>query len=155
MGAVVLEGAELASVIRSLELTDIVEFLPRVPRRQSLQAMVDASALLLLQPGHGVAVPAKLYEYFAAGRPILAIAEGETATIVQRSGVGVTAQSNNEDAIVAALEEVMRLSVQPGGLAEPALYDGAKRADEIVELIGGLLASAPAGAALSLQKEDV
>ena len=48
--------------------------------------MVDASALLIVQPVTTVSIPAKLYEYMAAGRPILALAEpgGETAELVDR-----------------------------------------------------------------------
>src|SRR5205823_95309 len=49
-----------------------------------------ADLLLLLDaPGRRIGVPAKLYEYLGAGRPVLAIgeADGDLATILRESGV--------------------------------------------------------------------
>ena len=83
IGSQALEGVHLESVRDSLGLRDVVEIVPRMPRRDSLAEMLAASALLLVQPGHPLSIPAKAYEYLATGRPILAIAdEGETANLV-------------------------------------------------------------------------
>jgi hypothetical protein len=45
--------------------------------------------VLFDSPGRTIGVPAKLYEYLGAGRPILALAEsdGDTANILRASGV--------------------------------------------------------------------
>jgi glycosyltransferase involved in cell wall biosynthesis len=115
----------LQELCRELGLGDIVEFLPRVPRHVSLRAMVSASSLLLLQPGHTVSVPGKVYEYLAAGRPIFALAEeSETAFVVRRSGLGVSVTPEDESAIADGLVSVVRMSERP--VLKPAreLYDG-------------------------------
>src|SRR5205085_7947953 len=45
--------------------------------------------LIVTTPGMRISVPAKLYEYLGAGRPILALAEpdGDVARVLQSSGV--------------------------------------------------------------------
>ena len=102
--------------------------------------MRSASGLLLLQPGHTVSVPGKLYEDLASGRPILAVAEeGEIADIVRQSGVGVFATPDNEEGIVAALASLIQM-VQTGVEAPPReLYDGMLRAAEAVHVLNAVV----------------
>jgi glycosyltransferase involved in cell wall biosynthesis len=118
-------AADLAGLTRELGIDDVVEFLPRVPRHVSLRAMVSASSLLLLQPGHTVSVPGKVYEYLAAGRPIFALAEeSETAYVVRRSGLGVSVPPDDERAIADALTTVIRLGNSPVTRPPREMYDG-------------------------------
>src|SRR5204863_613760 len=80
IGTLALDGVSLTKTCDELGLGEVVQLLPRMPRRDSLAEMMAASALLLVQPGHPLSIPAKAYEYLATGRPVLAIAdEGETA----------------------------------------------------------------------------
>jgi len=61
----------------------------QVPHLQSTKTMVQADLLLLLDtPGRQAGVPAKLYEYIGASRPILALAEldSDVAWVLSRSG---------------------------------------------------------------------
>ena len=120
---------------RQLGIEDVVEFLPRVPRREGLQTIVSATSLLLLQQGHAVAVPGKVYEYLAAGRPIFALAEGETARVVRDSGLGVSVATDDEATILEGLMTVIRMS--QGTLPRPSreLYDGYVGAAEIERLL--------------------
>ena len=135
LGASESDRAGISSACCELGLEHVVEFLPRVPREQSLRAMTSASALLLLQPGHPVSVPGKVYEYLAAGRPVLAIAEqGEISTLIQRSGSGVSVRGDDESAIVDALAEVLRLSRHPVR-APREYYDGMIGATRIVDIL--------------------
>jgi glycosyltransferase involved in cell wall biosynthesis len=163
LGSMALSGREVAQTCEDLGLSGVVEFDGRVPRAESLRAMMSASGLLLLQPGHAVAVPAKLYEYLAAGRPILAIAEGETAAIVRASGAGITAASDDEGAIVLALEQFVRLASQPFNRVPREFYDGDARAAEIGSILAESVTaggrqpapqSAPAREAQSLARAD-
>ena len=145
-GVPVLHAATFAAACDELGLSKVVEFEERVPRTKSLRAIQSASALLLLQPGHGVAVPAKLYEYLAARRPILAIAEGETADLIRSSGAGVVAAADDEAAIVQALAQVQRMASTP--LIVPSdLFDGDRRAAEAVCIIDEILRHPTAAAA--------
>jgi glycosyltransferase involved in cell wall biosynthesis len=136
LGTVGLQSVDLPRLLRELSLEGIVEFVPRVPRYESVRAMMSASALLLLQPGHSVSVPGKLYEYLAAGRPILSIAEeGETADLVRASGIGVSVGPDDESRIVDALasvQEMVRSSVQP---PPRELFDGMARAADVVQVL--------------------
>lgn len=129
-------AGDLPRICSELGLADVVEFLPRVPRSESLKAMVTASSLLLLQPGHTVSVPGKVYEYLAAGRPIFALAEeGETAEVVRRSGLGISVTPENETSIVDGLVAVVGMS--QGTVPQPprALYDGNLGAATIEQLL--------------------
>ena len=139
VGVPAAHAASFAAACNALGVGELVEFQERVPRAESVRAIQSASALLLLQPGHGVAVPAKVYEYLAARRPILAIAEGETADIIRSSGAGVVAAADDEPAIVQALAQVQRMA-SDAALTVPAdLFDGDRRAAEAVSIIDEVL----------------
>ena len=138
LGTAALPSGDLAGLCRSLGLEQVVEFLPRVEREASLRAMVDASALLLLQPGHTVAVPGKLYEYLAAGRPILTIADGETAALASQSGLGISVGPDDEAAMIAALESLVRNAGHEPPAAPRALYDGLRRAAQTTAILAAV-----------------
>jgi glycosyltransferase involved in cell wall biosynthesis len=116
-------------------LAPVVEFLPRVPREQSLKAMMSASALLLLQPGHTVSVPGKVYEYLAAGRPILAIAEeGEISSLIRRAGAGISVVPADAAAIADALALLTGADCPPPSIRREH-YDGTIGAARIADLL--------------------
>jgi len=134
-------ATDLAQVCRELRIDDVVEFLPRVQRQEGLKAMVSASSLLLLQPGHTVSVPGKVYEYLAAGRPIFALAEGETADVVRRSGIGISVDAyDDEQAIMEGLLRVVHMS--QGAIATPPreMYDGNLGAATIEQVLRQVVA---------------
>ena len=135
---------DLAEACRGLRIDDVVEFLPRVPRHEGLKAMLSATSLLLLQPGHTVSVPGKVYEYLAAGRPIFALAEGETAEVVRRSGIGISVTSEDESSIVDGLLRVVQMS--QGAVPAPPrhMYDGNLGAAAIEQVLRQAVAQSPA-----------
>jgi hypothetical protein len=96
--------------------------------------MTSATALLLLQPGHPLSVPAKFYEYLAASKPILALAVGETAALVRATGAGLVAPPGNEQAIRDALVSLAhgRSGWSP---AAPSWFDGRVRAREMAAIL--------------------
>jgi glycosyltransferase involved in cell wall biosynthesis len=62
----------------------------QVPYARALREMAAADINVLLDsPGRTVGVPAKLYEYIGAGRPVLALGEpgGDLAWVLERSGL--------------------------------------------------------------------
>jgi glycosyltransferase involved in cell wall biosynthesis len=154
LGPMALSQPAIARACDELGLSAVVEFAPRVPRAQSLAAMRSASGLLLLQPGHPVAVPAKLYDYMASGRPILAIGEGETAEIVSASGAGIAAPSDDETLIGAALERFVEMARRPFSPVDPEWYDGARRAAEISAVIGEVTRAPVPVAAIEESRRD-
>jgi len=87
-------------------LGDVVRIEPRVEYAEALREMAAADALLIFQDaGCNHLVPAKLYEYIRARRPVLALtdARGETADIVRESGAGLVVDLASTSAIAAAL----------------------------------------------------
>jgi glycosyltransferase involved in cell wall biosynthesis len=113
-----------------------VEFAPSVPRAASLAAMTSASALLILQPGHTVSVPGKLFEYLAAGRPILAVAEeGEIADLVRASGIGVSVRPDDDEGLISAFGQLVTLA--RGDVPRPSetLFDGTASAARAVGIL--------------------
>ena len=63
---------------------------PPVSHRECLQQMVRADALLIMQSGSMLQVPAKIYEYIATGRPLLVIGDpGATFNLVERHQLGL------------------------------------------------------------------
>jgi hypothetical protein len=98
--------------------------------------MAAASALLLLQPGTTVAIPGKVYEYLAIGRPILAFSEpGELAALLDRSGVAVVVTPDAENELEGAILKIMELARVE--LPRPAveLYDGNQTAAHACAII--------------------
>lgn len=132
LGTVSLSGVDLARFLDEQRLAGIVELPGRVPQAQSLAEMKSASALLLLQPGTAMSVPAKAYEYLAAGRPVLALTpEGETAELVRDSGVGIVAAPDDEASIEGAVVELFEHQERFAGACPPSLFDGSTRAAEM------------------------
>ncbi|MEO6024746.1 MAG: glycosyltransferase [Burkholderiales bacterium] len=71
-------------------LSDIVRLAPTIGYRDALREMLCADGLLLFQAAMcNHQIPAKLYEYFRAGKPILALTDpvGNTAQAVRSAGV--------------------------------------------------------------------
>lgn len=137
-------ATNLPDTCRQLGIEDVVEFLPRIPRGEGLQAIVSATSLLLLQQGHAVAVPGKVYEYLAAGRPILALAEGETAQVVRGSGIGVSVTEEDEATIMDGLLAVVQMSQETVPSPPREMYDGYVGAAEIERLLKHTVTESPA-----------
>jgi len=112
-----------------LGLGDRLELVDYLPRAESLRMQRDSEALLLLVPeaggrGKGV-LSGKVYEYLAAGRPILAVVppDGAAADLVRETGAGVVAAPEDVAGIRDALLELHRQYAN-GGLAAVELEAG-------------------------------
>jgi len=76
-------------LLEQSEISDIVSLEPALPYRDALHEMLTADGLLLLQAANcNHQIPAKLYEYFRAKRPIFAMTspEGNTAHELKKAG---------------------------------------------------------------------
>jgi glycosyltransferase involved in cell wall biosynthesis len=134
----------------SLELGDRLELHPYLPRREVLAIQKDSEALLLLIPesgGRGRAVlSAKVFEYLAAERPILAAVppDGAAADLIRETGAGKVVAPDDVDGLRAALEE-LETEYQGGRLNGTPLSPELKerlsrrtRSQELAELIRSL-----------------
>lgn len=87
-------------------IADLVSVLPSINYRESLAEMLSAEGLLVLQGfTSNPAVPAKLYEYLRAGRPVVALVhpEGESAKTLRSVGLNEMASLTDSDAIAELL----------------------------------------------------
>jgi glycosyltransferase involved in cell wall biosynthesis len=131
----------------TLGLADFVEFIPPVSREQAHQYQRDADGLLLITaPGRRSEATSKLFEYIAAGVPILALAQGNAAAeIVQRYQLGATAPADDPSAIAAALTEFIagqRAGTIGAGIAEAqSHFEWQTLTSQFASLFDELLAS--------------
>ncbi len=108
------------NLTESLGLAEVVEWLPALPYREALAEMLGADALLLMQGvDNNPQVPAKLYEYARAGRPIIALVgnTSESARWLRAAGEPMTAPLEDSLAISTRLPGFLRRVVEGG--AEP------------------------------------
>jgi glycosyltransferase involved in cell wall biosynthesis len=131
----------------SLGLADRLELVGYLPRADSLRLQRDSEALLLLVPeaggrGKGV-LSGKVFEYLAAGRPILAVVppDGAAAELVRETGSGVVVAPDDVDGIREALI-AMYATFANGGLPSVELSERDEdrlsrraRVEEMAELL--------------------
>jgi glycosyltransferase involved in cell wall biosynthesis len=96
--------ADVTPLATKLGVPQFVTIKGRVPHRRSLQIQRESDVLLLLQSGKDPRnVPAKVFEYLAARRPILGLGldEGIPAQIIRRRNAGI--YETDADIIAAQL----------------------------------------------------
>jgi glycosyltransferase involved in cell wall biosynthesis len=99
-----VEGRPLATIIQELGLSQVAEVVPLIPRPEVLRELLRSHVLLLIAATQRHSISAKLFEYLAAGRPILAIAvEGASAEILNRLSAGRVVDPDDLVAAKAAL----------------------------------------------------
>lgn len=80
----------IQSLIDTAGVADIVELAGSIGYEPALAEMLDADALLLFQAANcNHQIPAKLYEYLRAGRPVIALTDerGDTAAALRAAGI--------------------------------------------------------------------
>lgn len=103
-----------------------VNLLPYEPHQAVVRRMAAADALLLTLaglPGLEAMVPAKLFEYLAVGRPVLAIAPPGAATkIVEAAEAGAVVAPGDAEGLAALLRAWLASPPRPLG-PPPAAFD--------------------------------
>ena len=92
------EGETVLAAAAAHCVTDAVAVRPRVPYRRALELQMDSDILLLLQSSDARDegnLPAKIFEYFYARRPILFIGyeHGIAARFIRERGAGLVSNS--------------------------------------------------------------
>ncbi len=121
-------AAGLRRLIAERGLSERVTLLPSVALEDLLAHTAEADVgVTLLQDtclNHRLALPNKLFEYIAAGVPVVAADLPETRRLVERHGVGWCVPSADP----AALAETLRLALH--GPRDPALHERLAQAAE-------------------------
>jgi hypothetical protein len=141
--------------IQELGIADIVFLEPPITYSAALTEMLSADGLLLFQ-GYtsNPAIPAKLYEYLRAKRPILAMvdANGDTAGVLRKARVGRIVPLEFSDKIAATLLEFLeglRNGSEPvANDAEIRLHSRQSKAAELASVLNSVV-RAPAKPARS------
>lgn len=146
-------------VIDRLNLGAWVELAPPRPYREALDEMLAASGLLIFQ-GHpsNPAIPAKLYEYFRARRPILAMvdAEGDTAALLRSENVGTLVPIDDAAAIQTGLSNFLRdIEGGAGRVLDESRAQAFERGARTADLARVLGRFAPAGSAAATHASRV
>jgi glycosyltransferase involved in cell wall biosynthesis len=102
------------ALVASVGVSDIVRHLGYLPRPRALALQRAATALVLLTSHARSEATGKLYEYLAAGPPILAMArDNEAARILSETRGGIVVSPDDVDAIVQALRAVIDGTTPP------------------------------------------
>ena len=98
--------SEYEDFIRNKNIGDLVEFRPAIPYRESIEEILTSDALLLVQgKSCRLQVPAKLYEYLRAGKPLISLTDinGATAAVLDGANFSVSASNTSTGEIMNAL----------------------------------------------------
>jgi glycosyltransferase involved in cell wall biosynthesis len=102
--------AQYRATLKALGIEDLVELAPALPYHAALAEMMHADGLVILQAEScNGQIPAKLYEYLRARRPILALThpKGDTAALLRQLGVGLIGRLDDRHDIKRALSEFL------------------------------------------------
>jgi glycosyltransferase involved in cell wall biosynthesis len=125
-------------LINQHNLEQIVRLCPAIPYREALKEMLRADGLLVFQ-GYtsNPAVPAKLYEYLRARRPIFAMvdSDGDTAGTLRAAGAGTIVPLESSEEIARGMEIFLKQIQQgTGTIADETVVRGLARESRAVEL---------------------
>ena len=120
-----------------------VQILPALGYRDALAEMLCADGLLILQAGNcNAQIPAKLYEYFRAQRPIIALTDpaGDTAARCRAAGIETDAPLDDSLAIAKRLAQFVTGTLAPSIAPAAAIAQASRRtrAQQLAEALDAL-----------------
>jgi Glycosyl transferase 4-like domain len=122
---------------KSLEERGVLQRVPPIPHQACLKEMAKSDVLLILQPDYPLQVPAKIYEYMTAGRPLFVLGgEGATANLVHRHRLGRCCPNRMSEA-KRTLMELMndRTSLTPPSPADTEQFNYAVLSKRLADLL--------------------
>jgi len=129
-------------MVREAGIDNIVRLEPQVGYRAALAEMLAADGLLLFQASNSNhQIPAKVYEYLRARRPIFAMTDvaGDTARVLATAGIDTVAPLDSQPRIVEGLArflDAIRLGTAPvPGQDEILRHSRRSRAGELAALL--------------------
>ncbi len=101
------EQIPVKKMIKEAGLNNVAKIKGHVKYSEALRLMRESNLLLLLAPAQPYQIPAKTYEYIAAGCPILALTEpGATASLIEDSNCGISVDPHDIQGISNALHRL-------------------------------------------------
>lgn len=126
------------ALVKKYDIEDIVNIEPAVPYRDALNEMLNVDGLIVFQgTPFNTQVPAKIYEYFRARKPIFGLLDpaGETARVLGAAGFKNIAAMDSATEITPALEHFLA-QIQNGSAytATEEVIAAASRSNRAAEL---------------------
>ena len=113
--------AYFQGLINEYSLVSTLFIEPRISYQNTLMEMFSVDGLLLFQGSLcNHQIPAKVYEYFRAKKPIFALTDsvGDTASLLQSAGIDSMADLNDEHEIATKLSQFLKqLSTRTANIA--------------------------------------
>ncbi len=106
------EKANLMALAERMKLCNL-HFLPSIPKDQIAATLIQADAglaILLAVDAYKTTYPNKVFDYMAAGLPVVLAIDGVIRHVVEDAGAGLFAQPGDPEAIA---EVVKRLAAEP------------------------------------------
>lgn len=105
------DGKEKANLIQNAHEAGLtnVAFLPPVPKNQMADVIAGADACIaILKPldMYKTTYPNKIFDYLAAGRPIIQVIDGVSREIVETAKAGIFVPPGNAEALAAAVVDL-------------------------------------------------
>lgn len=101
----------LRELANRFDVTEYLDICPPIPYRDALSEMLRADALLVMQASNcNAQIPAKLYEYLRAGRPILCLSDpaGDTVGVLRTAGIDAQARLDDDGEIASLFQAFLR-----------------------------------------------
>lgn len=126
------------ALVKKYGIEDVVSVEASVPYREALHEMLNVDGLIVFQgTPFNTQIPAKIYEYFRARKPVFGLLDtaGETARVLSAAGFQNIAAMDSAGAIIPALERFIA-QVRDGSayVASEAVIAAASRANRAAEL---------------------
>lgn len=129
---------DLRRLARDVGVSDIVHFRPSVPIERVLaftrQASVGVSLLEGNCENHRLALPNKVFEYLAAGVPVVVSDLPELRRVIQEGGHGVSADPKSSTAVSSALDSVLSGVRDPVVPRSETQFDWAQESARLIAL---------------------
>ncbi len=136
---------QFAPMLAARDLTGIVKLEPAIDYDEALKEMMAASGLLLFQASNcNHQIPAKLYEYMRAAKPVLGLTDpaGDTASRMREVGLVNIVQLDDKHKIKSVFIEFLRaLNEKTAPLPDPRIvqqYSRQAQATRLAELFGSV-----------------
>lgn len=103
----------ILGLIAKYGIAAVVSLAPPIPYQEALSEILAAGGLLILQGSNcNNQIPAKLYEYLRARRPILALTDpaGDTAAALKSAGIDTIARLDSKEHIMRELLRFLSLA---------------------------------------------
>ena len=124
-----VHDALLRDLAAAAGVSAFVETCPPIPYQAALAEMLAADALLVIQASScNEQIPAKIYEYLRAGRPILCLSDplGDTIGVMRRAGLDSSASLASVSEIAQLLQRLLDGSLT-NQLPDPAQVGASSR----------------------------